>query len=73
MRWPQAVVGAALAAGLGSAQAQVRTATAPAPAAVRVGAAAPDFRLAASDGTVRRLADLAGKKSLVLVFFRGVW
>ena len=34
---------------------------------------APAFSLPASDGTRRAPSDLTGKKTLVLVFFRGVW
>jgi len=40
---------------------------------VDVGRPAPDFSLPASDGKIYRLADLQGKKRLVLVIFRGVW
>jgi cytochrome oxidase Cu insertion factor (SCO1/SenC/PrrC family) len=57
----------------GSAQAQVpadRPAQAP---IVDVGQPAPDFSLPASDGKSYHLADLQGKKRLVLVIFRGVW
>jgi cytochrome oxidase Cu insertion factor (SCO1/SenC/PrrC family) len=42
-------------------------------AAVKVGDHAPDFSLPASDGKTYHLADLRGKKPLVLVIFRGVW
>jgi cytochrome oxidase Cu insertion factor (SCO1/SenC/PrrC family) len=42
-------------------------------AAVRVGEPAPDFSLPASDGKTYHLADLRGKKPVVLVIFRGVW
>jgi cytochrome oxidase Cu insertion factor (SCO1/SenC/PrrC family) len=41
--------------------------------AVTIGDHAPDFTLPSSDGGVRHLSDLHGKKPLVLVFFRGVW
>jgi cytochrome oxidase Cu insertion factor (SCO1/SenC/PrrC family) len=40
---------------------------------VDVGRPAPDFSLPASDGKIYRLADLQGKKRLVLVIFRGLW
>jgi len=43
------------------------------PATVKVGDWAPEFSLAGSDGRTYRLADLQGKKRLVLVIFRGVW
>lgn len=72
----RALLGLAVASalgGIGAGAAETALAPAAPPAAVRVGAKAPDFTLAASDGTARRLADLAGKQSLVLVFFRGVW
>lgn len=42
-------------------------------AIVKVGEQAPDFSLPASDGKTYRLADLRGRKRLVLVIFRGVW
>ena len=42
-------------------------------ATVKVGDRAPEFSLAGSDGRTYRLADLQGKKRLVLVIFRGVW
>lgn len=48
----------------------------PAPASsprIRVGQEAPDFALKSPDGSVHRLGDLRGKKSLVLIFFRGTW
>ncbi len=67
------VLVSALAAAVGAGGGEAVRAPVAQPAAVRVGAKAPDFTLAASDRTARRLADLAGKKSLVLVFFRGVW
>ncbi len=38
-----------------------------------VGQRAPAFSLPSTDGATRSLAGVAGKKSLVLVFFRGVW
>ncbi len=38
-----------------------------------VGGGAPAFDLPAAGGGARSLADVAGKKTLVLVFFRGVW
>jgi len=38
-----------------------------------VGQRAPGFTLPSASGGTRSLADVAGKKNLVLVFFRGVW
>jgi hypothetical protein len=38
-----------------------------------VGSRAPAFSLPAAGGGSHSLAELKGKKSLVLVFFRGVW
>jgi len=38
-----------------------------------VGQRAPGFSLPTADGGTRSLAALAGNRSLVLVFFRGVW
>lgn len=40
---------------------------------VTVGDHAPDFTLPSSEGGMRHLAALHGKKRLVLIFFRGVW
>jgi cytochrome oxidase Cu insertion factor (SCO1/SenC/PrrC family) len=40
---------------------------------VKVGQAAPDFSLEDSDGKALSLADFHGKKSVVLVFYRGYW
>jgi cytochrome oxidase Cu insertion factor (SCO1/SenC/PrrC family) len=40
---------------------------------VKVGQPAPDFTLEDSDGKALSLADFHGKKSLVLVFYRGYW
>ena len=48
-------------------------ATAAGSAGVRVGQPAPDFTLESSDGATYSLSDQAGKKSVVLVFFRGTW
>ncbi len=38
-----------------------------------VGVKAPDFSLPDSDGKIKALADYAGKKKVVLVFYRGSW
>ena len=38
-----------------------------------VGQRAPGFTLPSASGGTRSLADVTGKKNLVLVFFRGVW
>ncbi len=64
-----AVAPLVLAAAGAHAQAQGAAETAP----VTVGAPAPDVSLAGPDGRAYRLADLRGKRSLVLVVFRGVW
>ncbi len=40
---------------------------------VKAGQAAPDFTLEDSDGKALSLADFRGKKSVVLVFYRGYW
>jgi cytochrome oxidase Cu insertion factor (SCO1/SenC/PrrC family) len=40
---------------------------------VKVGQAAPDFTLEAADGKTVTLSDFRGKKSVVLVFYRGYW
>jgi cytochrome oxidase Cu insertion factor (SCO1/SenC/PrrC family) len=40
---------------------------------VKVGQPAPDFALEDSDGKAITLSDLRGKKSVVLVFYRGYW
>lgn len=40
---------------------------------VATGDTAPGFALKAEDGASYRLADLHGRRNLVLVFFRGTW
>ncbi len=40
---------------------------------VQVGEVAPDFTLRTPDGSSRRLSELRGRKTLVLIFFRGTW
>jgi len=40
---------------------------------VKVGDKAPDFTLENRDGTRISLSDFAGKKNVVLVFYRGHW
>ena len=40
---------------------------------VKVGQAAPDFTLEDADGKAVTLADFRGKKTVVLVFYRGYW
>jgi len=40
---------------------------------VKVGSQAPDFGLEGMDGKEIRLSDYRGKKSVVLVFYRGHW
>jgi hypothetical protein len=43
------------------------------PTALRVGERAPDFTLPDASGRRVSLADYRGKKSVVLVFYRGYW
>jgi cytochrome oxidase Cu insertion factor (SCO1/SenC/PrrC family) len=40
---------------------------------VKAGQPAPDFTLEDADGKSITLSDLRGKKSVVLVFYRGYW
>ena len=40
---------------------------------IKVGQPAPDFSLEDVDGKVMTLADFRGKKTVVLVFYRGYW
>ena len=40
---------------------------------IKVGQAAPDFTLENMDGKPVSLSDFRGKKSVVLVFYRGQW
>ncbi len=40
---------------------------------IKVGQPAPDFTLEAADGKPINLSDFRGKKSVVLVFYRGYW
>jgi len=40
---------------------------------VKIGQPAPDFTLEDTDGKANTLSDLRGKKSVVLVFYRGYW
>ena len=40
---------------------------------MKVGQAAPDFSLENADGNVITLSDFRGKKTVVLVFYRGYW
>lgn len=40
---------------------------------VKVGQPAPDFTLEDVDGKAMTLSDFRGKKSVVLVFYRGYW
>jgi cytochrome oxidase Cu insertion factor (SCO1/SenC/PrrC family) len=40
---------------------------------IKVGQPAPDFTLEDTDGRAITLADFRGKKSVVLVFYRGYW
>ena len=40
---------------------------------VKVGQQAPDFSLEDSDGKAITLSDFRGKKSVVMVFYRGYW
>ena len=40
---------------------------------VKAGQTAPDFTLEDADGKAVTLSDFRGKKSVVLVFYRGYW
>ncbi len=40
---------------------------------VHVGMLAPDFRLADEQGNIHQLSQYRGKKSVVLVVYRGFW
>lgn len=40
---------------------------------IKVGQSAPDFTLEAADGKAINLSDFRGKKTVVLVFYRGYW
>jgi cytochrome oxidase Cu insertion factor (SCO1/SenC/PrrC family) len=40
---------------------------------IKAGQPAPDFTLDDADGKAITLADFRGKKSVVLVFYRGYW
>lgn len=40
---------------------------------VKIGEAAPDFTLENEDGKPVSLSDYKGKKTVVLVFYRGYW
>ena len=40
---------------------------------IKVGDVAPDFTLEDADGRPISLSDFRGKKSVVLVFYRGYW
>jgi cytochrome oxidase Cu insertion factor (SCO1/SenC/PrrC family) len=42
-------------------------------ARIKTGQPAPDFTLEDADGKTITLADFRGKKSVVLVFYRGYW
>ena len=43
------------------------------PTRIKAGQTAPDFTLEDSDGKAITLSDFRGKKSVVLVFYRGYW
>ncbi len=66
------VVGAPLLLGAAGSRQVFAQSTAGA-ATVKVGAPAPEVALAGADGRTYRLADLHGKRDLVLVIFRGLW
>ena len=77
---PQFFLVAALAIGLGSTTvlAQLGPKDGPdfAPTdlnRIKVGQTAPDFSLENADGNVITLSDFRGKKTVVLVFYRGYW
>ena len=40
---------------------------------IKINQPAPDFSLEAADGKLMTLSDFRGKKSVVLVFYRGYW
>ena len=40
---------------------------------IKIGDLAPDFTLEGADGQTITLSDFRGKKSVVLVFYRGYW
>jgi cytochrome oxidase Cu insertion factor (SCO1/SenC/PrrC family) len=40
---------------------------------VKVGQSAPNFSLEDADGKLTTLSDFRGKKTVVLVFYRGYW
>ena len=40
---------------------------------IKVGQPAPDFSLENADGNMITLSDFRGKKTVVLVFYRGYW
>ena len=40
---------------------------------IKVGQPAPDFSLENVDGNLMTLSDFRGKKTVVLVFYRGYW
>ena len=76
----QFLLAAALAIGLGSTTvlAQLGPKDGPDLAAtdlnrIKVGQPAPDFSLENADGNVITLSDFRGKKTVVLVFYRGYW
>ena len=76
----QFLLAAALAIGLGSTTvlAQLGPKDGPDLAAtdlnrIKVGQTAPYFSLENADGNVITLADFRGKKTVVLVFYRGYW
>jgi cytochrome oxidase Cu insertion factor (SCO1/SenC/PrrC family) len=76
----QFFLAAALAIGLGSTTvlAQLGPKDGPDLAAtdlnrIKVGQTAPDFSLENADGNVITLSDFRGKKTVVLVFYRGYW
>jgi cytochrome oxidase Cu insertion factor (SCO1/SenC/PrrC family) len=69
--WPARFLVAALVAAPAAAAGAI---TAPASSdRIQVGQEAPDFALRSPDGSIHGLSDLRGKKSLVLIFFRGTW
>lgn len=40
---------------------------------IQIGQPAPDFSLETSEGNAMTLSDFRGKKTVVLVFYRGYW
>jgi cytochrome oxidase Cu insertion factor (SCO1/SenC/PrrC family) len=77
-----AIVGLVILAAAGSVEAQARPKLGPVDGAglssldtgrVTVGTVAPDWSLESKDGGIVTLSQFRGKKTVVLVFYRGHW